>query len=64
MDLGKGMAEAMWEVKLGYRVIEGIDRESKADSSKKKNSDTTLGFVWPQADRAGEGGEAGNFYKE
>lgn len=30
------MAEAMWEVKLGYRVIEGIDRESKADSSKKK----------------------------
>lgn len=36
VDLGKGLAEAMWEVKLGYRVIEGIDRESKADSSKKK----------------------------
>lgn len=44
VDLGKGMAEAMWGVKLGYRVIEGIDRESKADSSKKKKFRHYLGL--------------------
>lgn len=57
------MAEAMWEVKLCYSATKTTDRESKADSSK-KNSDTTWGFVWPQADREGKGGAAGNFYKK